>query len=415
MFLVGVRRSGTNWLRRIVDAHPDATVIPAETYLLSHGISPLLERVQHGLAGSARTGALFVDRDMFLDAVRELCDRLLGSHLDTLDQPVRLLAERTPDHVRVLDLIGDVYPDAAVVHIIRDGRDVARSLVSQPWGPDSHADAAREWVSGIEAARRSAPRLARYREVSYEALLSDPAAEVPELYRFLGLDTAPSVVAAALDEARAHYNVDPRATEVTASKWRGGLGESELAEVVGVAGPLLRELGYEVDDPAVVPAGSATDTGASPGRVSLLADAVRGRLDDAAFQRELLRRFDRSMSALDGLLDDVAAHRFDELSRHFGPDPRIRVIDGARSWEERGPAAVRRLGTVWAADPALRGRQLRGDVHPGIPAFTVVATWDAEGVGHDRVLVVTRYGGRIDELVWYVLPRVADRDVVSDP
>lgn len=76
LFLVGVRRSGTNRLRRIVDAHPDASVIPAETYLLSHGVAPLRARVQYGLAGSARTGSLFVDRDEFHDAVRDLCDRV---------------------------------------------------------------------------------------------------------------------------------------------------------------------------------------------------------------------------------------------------------------------------------------------------------------------------------------------------
>ena len=406
-FLVGVRRSGTNWLRRIVDAHPDACVIPGETYLLSHGIAPLVERVQHGLVGSARTGTVFVDRDDFLDGVRDLCDRILGGYFDTLDTPARLVAERTPDHVRVLDLVADVYPDAKVVHIIRDGRDVARSLVSQSWGPETYADAAAEWVSGIESARAASPRLGGYLEVPYEALLADPAAHVPALYQFLGLDAGDELVRRALAEADVPYNVDPAATAVTAAKWKGGLTESELDEVLSVAGPLLAELGYEIDEqPSPGRRRSATVPNVRDALAAAVGSRREGRGDDAGFQRELLRRFDATMAVLDDLLGDMAARRFDRLGRHFSADARVRVLDGTSSWDERGPGAVARLAAVWSGDPALQGRQVRGDVHPGAPAFTVVATWQTGATTHDRVLVVTRYGDHIDELTWYVLPRV---------
>lgn len=415
-FLVGVRRSGTNWLRRIVDAHPDANVIPGETYLFSHGLAPLDERVQHGLAGSARTGFLFTDRDRYLDAVRDLCDELLLGYLDTLDHPGRLLAERTPDHVRHLDLIGAVYPDAPVVHIIRDGRDVARSLVSQPWrsAPATYREAAHEWVSGIEAARAAAPRLARYLEVSYEAMLADPVRQVPVLYEFLGLDAGPEVVERAVVEAGVAYNVDPKDRNVGAAKWRGGLAAQELDEVLAVAGPLLAELDYDV---TASPTPSRSE-GTAPGHretavrravASGLARAA-GRLapvDDASFQTEVLARMGTTMAVLDALLDDVAARRFDGLERHFSTAARIRVAGGGDAWDERGPAAVARLAALWAADPALAGRQLRGDVHPGVPGFTVVSTWEAgDGSHHDRVLVVDRFGDRIDGLSWYVLPRL---------
>lgn len=444
-FLVGVRRSGTNWLRRIVDAHPDAGVIPGETCLLSHGIAPLAERVQHGLAGSARTATMFVDRDDFLDAVRDLCDRILGGYLDTLDAPVRLIAERTPDHVRFLDLVGDVYPDAAVVHIVRDGRDVARSLVSQPWGPTTYRDAALEWVSGIEAARKAAPRLDRYLEVSYERLLADLVHQVPALYRFLGLDDSEDVVRRALAEASVPYNVDPTARTLTESKWRGGLAPDELRAVLEVAGPLLDELGYDLgDEPGAVQRVTAGRPRREPPRSRAvrrddpchgalwrwsrhdrtgaghdLSARVRSRLagpvrrvagrereDDAAFQRAVLARFDVTMRVVDALLADLAARRFDDLGRHFAPEARIRVLDGAASWDERGAGAVARLADAWADDPALTGRQLRGDVHPGVPSFTIVATWEAGGTTHDRVLVVTRYGDHIGELTWYRLPRL---------
>lgn len=422
-FLVGVRRSGTNWLHRIVEAHPDASVIPGETYLFSHGIAALTERVQHGLAGSARTGTVFVDRDVYFDAVRDLCDRILEGHLATLDHPGRLIVERTPDHVRVLELINEVYPDAAVVHIIRDGRDVARSLVSQPWGPSSFTEAAAEWVSGIEAARRAAPLLPRYLEISYDGLVADPGSQVPALYRFLGLSDEPKIVARALVEAAIPYNVGPRSPERTSAKRRVGLAREELTAVLEVAGPLLVELGYDIEraelSGAAAPGRVAASPGSdAPGRLgagrALLGSAGRrigrvvrrgGGASGSVAQRAPVGGFDGAMAMLDDLLGDVAARRFDDLARRFSPNARIRVVDGAESWDARGSEALARLATIWSADPALAGRQVRGDVHPGAPSFVVVATWEAHGISYDRVLVVTRFVDCIDELVWYVLPR----------
>lgn len=417
-FLVGVRRSGTNWLRRIVDAHPDATVIPGETYLLSHGIRPLQERVQHGLRGSARTGTMFVDTDRFNDAVRTLCDELLLGHLEGLDDPVRLIGERTPDHVRTLDLVRDIYPDAAVVHIIRDGRDVARSLVSQPWGPQTYREAAEEWVTGIESARAIAPELERYLEIGYEHLLDDPARRVPELYEFLGLATDGDIVERALVEAGIPYNVDPAVKQVTTQKWRGGIAGDDLADVVDVAGPMLAALGYDAAE------NGAAGAGPAKGTIDRFADVLREvrrrtprsapevatllrRRRAGGFEREVLDALDTTMGVLDDLLADVATRHFDALERHFTPTARIRVVGSGASWDQRGGPAIRRLAGELEGDVALAGNQVRGDVHPAVPTFTVVSTWEtADGARHDRVLVVGRFGNRIDELTWYRLPRL---------
>ena len=150
IFNVGSRRSGTYWLQRVVAAHPLVDPVPPETHLFSHGIAVLFDRVQHRDRDSLDVGAVWADRDNLLDATRDLCDRLLGPYAADASHRV---AERTPVHAFHLQLIAEIYPDARVVHIIRDGRDVARSIDGRPWGPDTIGGAAAVWRSAVLAAR----------------------------------------------------------------------------------------------------------------------------------------------------------------------------------------------------------------------------------------------------------------------
>src|SRR5947199_1001755 len=98
IFVVGARRSGTNWLERILTAHPEVVAMPSETYLFSHGIAPLTERFQHANPGSPMVGRTFMEGESLLDALRELVDRIFCEHLERAGPDARYLLERTPWH-----------------------------------------------------------------------------------------------------------------------------------------------------------------------------------------------------------------------------------------------------------------------------------------------------------------------------
>ena len=246
VFLVGARRSGTNWLQRILQAHPEVVSLPSETYVFHRGVRALADGFQHTNPGSPLTGTMFVERETFRAGVRELLDRALVDNLERLGASARFLIERTPWHVYDLELIARFYPDARVVHIVRDGRAVARSLLAMEWGPDTMAEAAEEWRSSVEAGRRGAAAFGdRYREVAYEGLLADPAAGIAELYGWLGVELDPGTVERLVLEAASEFNVDPAAPGVSAAKWRGALSAADLATFERVAGPALRAFGYE--------------------------------------------------------------------------------------------------------------------------------------------------------------------------
>ncbi|MGH9085483.1 MAG: sulfotransferase family protein [Acidimicrobiales bacterium] len=419
VFVVGARRSGTNWLSRTLGAHPHVGTIPGETFLFSDGIRPLADRVQHGLPGSARTGVTYMGRDAFLDATRAFCDAVFDGLADVVGVPAGgRIVERTPAHARHLDLMGAVYPDAWILHIVRDGRDVARSLVSQTWGPGSVAEAAAEWDETVRAARRAGSELDRYREVRYEDLVREPAEHLAAILRWLGLEAGETELAPVLREAGATYNVDASYPDVRAGKWAEAFGPADVSAFESVAGDLLAELGYAQAgagdaDPPSAAADAAPDRGGAaplrepaPAPVRRLVAALRGaregrsrRPGDA--QRQVRQRLDEGQLLVEAFMGDVAARRFDDLHRHCAADVQVRsdVAEAGGGWADRGLDAVRRLGAELAADEALAGRQVRGQVYPGVPGYTVVAVFETEdGQQRSFTFVLGMAGGAVTQL-----------------
>ena len=98
---------------------------------------------------------------------------------------------RTPEHLLYLKEIKRALPNAKIVHIIRDGRDVALSEVRQNWirplpWDRSHALAVSglywEWIvrKGREDGKKIAPD---YMEVRFEELVDNPRAVLSLKYQ----------------------------------------------------------------------------------------------------------------------------------------------------------------------------------------------------------------------------------------
>lgn len=407
VLVVGARRSGTNWLQRVLASHPEVVAIPSETYLFSHGIAPLAERMQHAAPRLARTGAIYAEPDEFADATRDLCDRILLGAARRLDPDARLIVERTPWHAHHLGLIAGIYPDAHVLHIIRDGRDVARSIAAQSWGPSTLAEAAREWRDTVTAARTAGGP--RYRELRYERLLADTAHQTAELLGSLGLEASEEMVAAALAEAEIPFNVDPGDPSVGAGKWRSALGPRELAEVEREVGPLLAELGYEPSPemalaPAAAAARSALGALRRMGRVARWRPrSVRRRLAGPPFNREVLRRMESGQLVFEHLLEALWSTDPERIEPLLAPKATVWLIHGERRSGGRGKGGRDALEAALRADSALQGRMGRADVHVSLPVCTALASFDHEGAAHHRAVVARIEGERVIELSYYLL------------
>ena len=168
--------------------------------------------------------------------------------------------EQTPELAHLVPAVKLAFPEAAIVHILRDGRDVACSLLEKPWlrreqlksddagvpygsyarfwvEPErreefeSASDARRAawvWRSYVSAARRGGASI----ELRYEDLAADPRRVAGELAALL--DAPLDELAVAL--ARVH--------DESVGRYRTDLDADQLADVEEEAGDLLRELGY---------------------------------------------------------------------------------------------------------------------------------------------------------------------------
>jgi len=240
VFVVGSPRSGTSITASVLGSLPGFVDLD-EVQPWKAAIPELLDRPQDETARRLRT---------ILERVRRLA---FASGLRGVEQ--------TPETSFVLSAALRAYPQAVAVHVIRDGRDVATSLLERGWlsasrtGADdarlAYGSHPRFWVererreefSQVSDATRAAWAWRRYVtaagavpertvELRYEQLVADPAAAAVPVAGALGV--APELVAERL--ARVH--------DRSAGRWRRDLTPDQLADVEREAGATLVSLGY---------------------------------------------------------------------------------------------------------------------------------------------------------------------------
>jgi Sulfotransferase family len=150
---------------------------------------------------------------------------------------------------RHFDRLVSLWPNARYLHIVRDGRDVARSRIGMGW-------AGNVWTASFVWARleKQWDRVKRtltpdqVMDVHYEALVAEPEATLRQVCDFLGV---------AYDNAMLRY---PESTTYSppnpqlAFQWRRKLTSTEIRLAEAVQGEVLQTRGYELSalDPLAV-------------------------------------------------------------------------------------------------------------------------------------------------------------------
>lgn len=248
IFLVGCQRSGTTFLRLVLDSHSRISCGPETRFL------PDLRRI----VGSdwERLSRFGFPRE---DWLRRIADFFGGVHADYAHGRGKARwADKTPLYAISLDFVTEVFPDAQIVHVIRDGRDVVVSHRKR-FGYWSAVKCVVKWPRYIRTARAVGATLPadRYYELRYEDAVREPEKSMRALFEFLGepweegvldyVDKPHDVAGKYTTEAdrrRAAAGTDSAIYRSRVGSYRRELDPFLRLLVAVFSGRMLRELGY---------------------------------------------------------------------------------------------------------------------------------------------------------------------------
>jgi hypothetical protein len=199
-FVVGMQRSGTTMLRLMLNAHRNLA-IPFES-----GFIPLMYRDIH------KYGDLSI-RQNAAACLSDISQRDLPMRGKLIEDPERVLSyeirnyadlvwaifdqyaermgkrrwgDKTPTYLVDLDVLWTLFPHCRVIHLVRDGRDVAVSLLATEWASNNLLRIAQEWRWNTTLGHKMGAFLReQYLEIRYEDLVCNPENILRQICDFL--------------------------------------------------------------------------------------------------------------------------------------------------------------------------------------------------------------------------------------
>lgn len=249
----GCDRSGTTLLRATLDSHPDIAAGP-ESWVFVYKIKPDWLAEEYGVEPAFVRSLMRESKSL-----AEFIDRFMDDYRQREGRPI--WCEKSPRNILRLDWIWERFPKARVIHITRDGRDVACSLRHHPkrkrvgdaYVPTNINRPIRQcidhWVRYVSAGLKHRGD-ERYMEVRYEDLITDYETTTKRICAHCRVDWSPEILER---ESRQQQRKDVEIVnpevrqplyQSAVARWKRDLSEAEQALCLERAGHLLDALGY---------------------------------------------------------------------------------------------------------------------------------------------------------------------------
>ncbi len=273
LFIIGCGKSGTTWLRNMLNGHPQIVVQGEGSFawrLLPHFFQAIEAFNKHQQQGQPTV--THVDSNDALVLARLMIDTQFAKYVEHARQAgrdvtaLRYVADKTPQHTIAIPLLSALYPQSKFVHIMRDPRDVAVS----GWFHDGktsgrsfeqfiHHYMNEVWPLQVGSARRDGPGLGagRYLEIRYEDLLESEERIVAGLLGFLDVESSNEIIASCraagsfrrLSGGRTRGQEDQSNfyRKGVAGDWRNHLPLELVQPCCDRIAGLMRDAGYDPD------------------------------------------------------------------------------------------------------------------------------------------------------------------------
>jgi len=255
-------------LQLMLHSHPRIAIAPETRFTLL----AYRQRLEFGnleepsgrraLAGSIVASPAFdklgLDRELMVDqivagppTVGSAIGIVLRAYADRFGKP--RWGEKRPGYYRYIHVLMRLFPDAQIVHIVRDPRDCIASLKRMPWWTQGSYHSVFAWAHSIDLTAKAA-RTWPVLRVRYESLVADPEGELRKLSTALGEEyvpemAAPERLAAEIvpDRGWGHRRTREKPpTTALIGSWQGTLEPWELAFCETVLGGRMERFGYEL-------------------------------------------------------------------------------------------------------------------------------------------------------------------------
>lgn len=267
IFVVGCQRSGTTALAVMLDRHSQVASLPETQFYYRFVRDDSGPMTREALVDRA-----LADRDVAaagLDRAEVLAHlgALPATHTGLFQALLEAYAarhgatrpcEKSCHHLFAAPELLAQWPDARVICIVRDGRDVVDSLCRVEWTHRLEPIHAFQWNEFAAAADRLRQQLdpSRFKVVSFEELMRAPEETLRALCGFLELPFEPGQLAAGASSGTIPATEEgwkgkargaPDASRVEA--WRGWADERRRRRLTYWMRPWLERLGYDIQVP----------------------------------------------------------------------------------------------------------------------------------------------------------------------
>lgn len=204
IFIGGCSRSGTTLLGAMLGSHSECLCVPESQFKIDvlrysyqnkrdSDIEYILDKIKNhwrfkldfnidlGSVPLAEIGSSFPE------LIRWIVHKY-GEKLGKLNP--NIWVDHTPSNIRYVATLFQHFPEAKIIHIVRDGRAVAASIMRLDWGPNTINTAAHFWIDRVAygLAAESFWGGGRVMRITYEELVKEPEITLKRLCRWLDID-----------------------------------------------------------------------------------------------------------------------------------------------------------------------------------------------------------------------------------
>ncbi|MEM8527121.1 MAG: sulfotransferase [Bacteroidota bacterium] len=271
IFIVGVGRSGTSMLMTLLNGHSKIAFTP-ETHFLRFYVGSQEIQAEFEAKGVTKFKEI-IDQDdyykrLHIDSsellapylkekkvfdLRAIYKEILSTYLRRKDKTY--IGDKDPRYIDYLPIIKEIYPNAKIIHIYRDPRDIVLSKTKADWS--AHRP---YWMNAIisqvqiKKGRKKIQELfdGHFYELSYESLVANPNESLTKLLAFLDLELEKEMLdlrksaEELVDKAEMQWknNTFKPVMNANKEKWRKGLSTSQIRCTEIICKEWFKNLGY---------------------------------------------------------------------------------------------------------------------------------------------------------------------------